>query len=121
MLPNRPLLGEDIINYVTKFKISHFRGVFARDDLPRKPNEIECGVLNLAKLSEHGSHWTAYYKNKNEVNYFDSFGDLAPPIEIQKYFKKCNILYNYSNYQDFDSFMCGHLCLKFLLCMNQLV
>lgn len=120
MLPNRPLSGHDIINYITKFKIGHFRGVFSRDNLPRKPNEIECGVLNLAKLTDRGSHWTAYYKNKNEVTYFDSFGDLAPPIEVQKYFKKCNILYNYSNYQNFNTFICGHLCLEFLQCMNQL-
>ena len=31
------------------------------------------------------------------------------------------IKYNYTNYQDFNSFNCGHLCLKFLQWKNQLL
>lgn len=100
-------------------KIKHFRGVFSRDNLPKHPLNIECAVLNLDTLQGKGTHWVAYYKNKNKVIYFDSFGNLPPPTELQQYFQKYNIVYNYTNYQKYNTFICGHLCLKFLQCMNQ--
>ncbi|KAE9522496.1 hypothetical protein AGLY_017089, partial [Aphis glycines] len=107
------LTSRDIIKYVAKFNISHFRGVFSRDNLPKKPLAIECGILNLDVSSGNGSHWVAFYKIKDKVEYFDSFGDLPPPIELQNYFKGNKIKYNYTNYQDFNSFNCGHLCFNF--------
>lgn len=121
MLPNRPLTQHDIIKYVNKLQIAHFRGVFSRDNLPKKPNNIECAVINLDTLRGRGTHWVSFFKNKNTVIYFDSFGDLPPPIELQTYLKGYNILYNYINYQNFNTFNCGHLCLEFLQCMNQLL
>ncbi|KAE9522757.1 hypothetical protein AGLY_016866 [Aphis glycines] len=90
-LPDRPLSTQDIIKYVRKLKINHFRGVFSRDSLPKKPHVIECGLLNLDISSGDGSHWVAFHKNKDKVIYFDSFGDLPPPIELQRYFKKFKI------------------------------
>ncbi|KAE9522932.1 hypothetical protein AGLY_016563 [Aphis glycines] len=86
-LPDRPLTSRDIIKYIVKFNINHFRGVFSRDDLPKKLRTIECGILNLDVSSGDGSHWLAFYKIKDKVVYFDSFGDLPPPIELQNYFK----------------------------------
>ena len=118
MLPNRQLSSQDIIKHVTQLKISHFRGVFSRDSLPKKMYKDECTVINLANLSEEGSHWVAYFKKDNNIWYFDSFGDLPPPIELQKHFEGYNILYNYSNYQNYNTFICGHLCIDFLQCMN---
>ena len=109
----------DIIKYIKKEKIAHFRGVFSRDDLPKKPYIIECGILNLDSALGGGTHWVAYYKNRNKVVYFDSFGDLRPPTELQIYFKGYDIIYNYTNYQNYNTFICGHLCLQFLKCMNQ--
>ncbi|KAE9522582.1 hypothetical protein AGLY_017004 [Aphis glycines] len=106
-LPNRPLTSGDIIKYIVKFNINNFRGVFSRDDLPKKPRTIECGIVNLDVSSGDGSHWVAFYKLKDKVVYFDSFGDLLPPIELQNYFKGNTIIYNYSNYQDFNSFNCA--------------
>lgn len=119
MLPNRPLTNNDIIKYVEKFKINHFRGVFARDDLPKIPHDIESGILNLDTTLGEGTHWVAYYKNRNKIYYFDSFGDLPPPIELQNYFKGKTIKYNYQNYQKYNTFICGHLCLEFLKCMSR--
>ena len=57
-------------------------------------------------------------KRKNNVVYFDSFGNLKPPLELKEYFKPAKINYNYQGYQQFDTFICGNLCLKFL--SNQL-
>ena len=76
----------DIIKLVQHLKIPDFRGVFMRDTLPSKPREKECGILNLNKFSQRGSHWVAFYKDGGKRIYFDSFGQVVPS-ELQKYLK----------------------------------
>lgn len=113
---NRPLTNFDIIKFVKKLRIPHFRGVFMRDELPKKPLKNECWVMNQA-LQSHptGTHWCALAKIGNEAFYFDSFGKLSPPLEIVKYLgERVNIQYNYNRYQNFDQIICGQLCIKFL-------
>ena len=61
----------DIIHLVQYLNIPDFRGVFMRDTLPDKPREKECGVLNLNKSSEPGSHWVAFYKDGDRRIYFE--------------------------------------------------
>lgn len=85
-----------------------------RDNLPKRPKSIECSVINLDSIKNEGTHWVAYIKIKNKCWYFDSFGDLKPPLELVSYLGKTEIFYNYENYQNFNSVNCGHLCLKFL-------
>lgn len=85
-----------------------------RDNLPSTPKVNECAVVNLDSSENPGTHWVAYAKFDNYCEYFDSFGDLKPPLELVNYLKKCNIYYNYNKYQSFNSSNCGHLCLKFL-------
>lgn len=85
-----------------------------RDRLPKKPRQVECAVLNLDSYKNNGTHWVTYVKIDKYCEYFDSFGDLKPPLELVKYLKKCKVFYNYNNYQSFDSVNCGHLCLAFL-------
>lgn len=113
---NRPLTNFDIIEFAAKLRIPHFRGVFMRDELPKKPLKNECWVMNQAPQSHPtGTHWCALAKIGNEAFYFDSFGKLPPPLEIVKYVgKRVNIQYNYNRYQNFDEIVCGQLCLKFL-------
>lgn len=84
-----------------------------RDNLPKKPHQHESGIVNLDSSEGPGTHWVAYYKNKSFVQYFDSFGNLKPPKEVVSYLGK-NITYNYTQYQTYDSVICGHLCLYFL-------
>lgn len=86
-----------------------------RDKLPKKPKQIECGIVNLDSYKNTGTHWVAYVKLNDYCEYFDSFGDLKPPLELSKYLNKRKIFYNYQNYQNFNSIRCGHLCLKFLV------
>ncbi|KAF0719703.1 protein ALP1-like, partial [Aphis craccivora] len=62
----RPLTSRDVIKYVVKFNSSHFRGVFLRDNLLKKPHSIGCGILNLDVSSGNGSHWVAFYKIKDK-------------------------------------------------------
>lgn len=111
MLPNRPLTEVDLKKFSRN--IPHFRGVFMLDSLPNRPRKIECGIVNLDLSTGRGTHWVAYYKHNHDKEYFDSFGNLQPPLELLKYLGT-NIKYNYNQHQKFNTFNCGHLCLKFL-------
>lgn len=85
-----------------------------RDNLPKKPHNNECAVVNLDSEAGAGTHWVAYFKKKQAVDYFDSFGNLAPPSELVQYLMNCQIMYNHRRFQKFNAKNCGHLCLKFL-------
>lgn len=88
-----------------------------RNQLPEKVNKIEMGIVNLDDACGAGTHWVAYKKYGNEALYFDSFGNLKPPMELVKYLTSvdnCDIKYNHNQYQDYNAINCGHLCLKFL-------
>lgn len=111
-MPRRALTDIDLIKYTKN--VSYFRGVFMRNDLPAKPRINESAIINLDSKSGPGTHWVAYIKRGILVNYFDSFGDLRPPLEVIKYFRDCKIRYNYEREQNFNTNICGHLCLQFL-------
>ncbi|RWS18115.1 hypothetical protein B4U80_10344, partial [Leptotrombidium deliense] len=102
---------------LTNFDIEHFRGVFAKNSLPKKINELEYGIVNNDNLPGNGTHWVCYYNNpKNKyVEFFDSFG-LAPAKEIQKYLETSNkkIKYNSTQIQDVLSIKCGYFCIDFI-------
>lgn len=87
-----------------------------RDNLPQsKPWKNECMIINHDSINNLGTHWTCYVKEGESVFYFDSFGKLAPPLELIKYLgSACKFFYNSKRYQDFNTIICGHLCLKFL-------
>jgi hypothetical protein len=99
-------------------KIPHFIGVYSRDRLPIRPEHIECAIVNLDLENGVGTHWVAYKKNGLFIEYYDSFGNLKPPIELQKYFNGCTVKYNYERHQKYNTTNCGHLCLKFLSCIQ---
>lgn len=115
MLPKRPLNELDLLAFGQH--LPHFRGVFMRDNLPKKPLHNECGILNLQTTKEDGSHWVAYIKYNQDGSdfkvYFDSFGNLRPPKELVTYLGP-NIQYNYDSFQNYNTVICGHLCLIFL-------
>jgi hypothetical protein len=110
------LYDYEIVKYAKRhLKIPNFRGVFMRDTLPIRPYANECAIVNLDLNKNRGTHWVAYIKSGNTINYFDSFGDLKPPQELVEYFgRKANILYNNNQYQKYNQYNCGHLCLEFL-------
>lgn len=94
--------------------IPHFRGVFSKDKLPSSSWEKEALIVNLDNDDGPGTHWVALRKNGLQVKYYDSYGNLKPPLEIIKYLKNCIIFYNYVRDQNYNTEICGHLCLKFL-------
>lgn len=115
-LPKKRALNElDIMMFVQRLKIPHFRGIFMRDRLPKKPRQRECGIINLDNNDGPGTHWVAYHKDNASTYYFDSFGNLQPPNEFIKYLGSNSTLhYNHHQYQKFGTLNCGHLCLQFL-------
>lgn len=104
--------------------VPYFRGVFMRNNLPNSgPHYNESAIVNLDGIDGPGTHWVAYKKRGSLVTYFDSFGDLPPPIDLIRYFTDLNasnvIYYNYERQQNFNTVWCGHLCLKFLSKRNK--
>lgn len=90
-----------------------------RNNLPKKiRNKNECGIINLDNQEGPGTHWTAYHKKGSQIIYFDSYGNLKPPLEAVKYFNsasdKVKIKYNHFAYQSYNMYNCGHLCIEFL-------
>jgi hypothetical protein len=55
-----------------------------RDQLPKQPNNIETGIINLDKNFGSGTHWVGYAIDPRGIIYFDSYG-LAPPKEFLEY------------------------------------
>ena len=113
-IPDEPLTNFDLANYVNKLKISNFCGIFMRDNLPKTPKSVECGIVNLNTSAQPGSHWVCYYKKYEERVYFDSFG-MPVLYEVQKYLKphihELLIQRNTEIVQADNSKICGHLCL----------
>lgn len=85
-----------------------------RDMLPKIPWKRESGIINLDTHKNPGTHWVAYKKINDRVMYFDSFGNLMPPLEVINYLGD-NIEYNYNQFQKYNTYNCGHLCIEFLL------
>lgn len=110
---NRPLNENDIYKYCRKLR--HFRGVFCKENIPKKPWKKELTVLNLDSCKNGGTHWVALASHDGKTYYYyDPFGNLRPSVEIEKYLKGKNILFNYKQDQSFGTFHCGHFVLKFI-------
>ena len=111
-LPNVPLSNIQLIEAAKKIQIHNFRGVFLRDELPKRPRRNECGILNLDGSNGVGTHWCNFLKNGNDKLYFDSYG-LPPPTELLKYLND-SVYYNSERIQPDNEVFCGHLCLYVL-------
>lgn len=86
-----------------------------RNEMPKGgPRVNESAIVNLDDSIGPGTHWVAYKKIGSRVIYFDSFGNLQPPTELVKYLDVGSVKYNYEQYQNYNTFVCGHLCLKFI-------
>ena len=111
-LPNIPLSNFQVIDAAKKLKIRNFRGVYLRDELPKKPRRNECDILNLDDSIGSGTHYVSWSKRGGQKYYFDGYG-VTPPIEMINYLKQ-PIYYNTERIQPDDTVVCGHLCLYML-------
>ena len=88
------------------------------DELPKRINPVECGIVNLSPHEQMGSHWVLYVKVHKILIYFDSFARKTP-LEIQKYLKTAEefrndapvIQRNKDIVQREHTKICGQLCL----------
>ena len=112
------LSDDDLLENVDVLKIRKFRGVFMIDELPKRINPVECGIVNLSVHKQLGTHWVLYAKVHKTIIYFDSFA-RKPPLEIQKYLKTAEEFRNHAPViqrnkdivQREDTKICGQLCL----------
>jgi len=116
-LLEKPLYNSDLYEAAYNLKIKSLKGVFLRDNLPKRIRKNESGIFNLddsnplddfGTKSTEGTHWVCWFKRGNEKYYFDSAG-LQAPLELQKYLGKHE--YNTKEVQPRGSVICGHLCL----------
>lgn len=115
IVPNKALSNNDLLQYAFCLKIPFFRDVFMKDRLPASIWKNETGIVNLDNTEGSGTHWVCYKKLGETVYYYDSFGNLQPPKELQYYFRTARtVLYNYDRQQPDNTSICGHLCLEFL-------
>ena len=67
-------------------KIPYFRGVYMRNELPKSgPLKYDSAIVNLDDKDGPGTYWVAYRTINNQVVYFDSFGNLQPPLDLIEY------------------------------------
>ena len=113
---NKPLSNLDLLNWVKKLGIKHFRGIYSKDVLPDRIKRNEVGIINLDSQIGPGTHWVAYRNNKNGSEYFDSFG-LIMPNKVMKYLMISGkqIFYSGDEIQERNSVLCGYWCLYYLL------
>ena len=62
----KPLSNFDLMNWVKKLGIKHFRAIYSRDGLPNKIKK-ECGIINLDDIQGPGTHWVCYRNIDNVV------------------------------------------------------
>ena len=107
-----------LLEYIELLKVPKFRGVFMRDELPKRTNPIECGIVNLSPHEHLGTHWVCYANIYKTRIFFDLFGRKTP-LELQVYMKTAAEFRNNSPViqrnddivQHVNTSICGHLCL----------
>ena len=113
----KPLSNFDLMDWVAKLGIKHFRGIYSRDGLPQKIKK-ECGIINLDDIQGAGTHLVCYRNltgNTGVVEYFDPFG-LIMPNEATAYFSTSGkrIVYSIDDIQNRSTVLCGYWCLHYL-------
>ena len=90
----------------------NLNGVYWRNSLP----EIKDGanVVNLYGLKLIGSHWIAFYVNRNDLIGFDNFWVRHIPNEIKSFIGNKNIIRNIYRIQGYKSTMCGYFFIWFI-------
>ena len=108
----------ELIEAAKHLQIPNFNCVM-RDQLKDVPsNDLMNLILNSADSSTSGIHWVILHKNKDKVIYYSSFGD---PVyqEVLDYFKGYRILTSDTRIQEFNTTICGHLCILILFLIKQ--
>ena len=95
-----------------------FNVVYSRNNLPEK---IKDGayIINLDECADVGTHWVAFFCNRSEIVYFDSFRVEHVSEEIKNFIENKSIKANIFGVQANNSIMCGYYCIGFIYFMLQ--
>ena len=86
-------------------EIPQFRSVFMRNALPIiGPRKFESAIVYLDNKDGPGTHWVRYIKVDSNVEYFDNFDNLRPPLDLIKYLCFNRIKYIHNRYQNYTTF-----------------
>jgi len=88
----------------------------AKDMVPKSiPNNTGL-IVNLNDADESGSHWVCCVRKHNKALYYDSYGVIHIPKQLEKCLIKSvgknNIFVSDGQNQHLISIMCGYYCLK---------
>ena len=109
----RPLSNIDIYELVKKIKIPNFLGIFMKNELPdTPPKNAESAIVNFESNEMTGSHWVAYRKTGDLKQYFDSYG--GPVLQEIRDYLGGPLYRSTIQVQDYDTPICGQLCLFWL-------
>lgn len=92
-------------------------GVYAADRIPRTLSLPAAIVANTDASDKSGSHWVAFYVDKNAfATFFDSYGfPPSSPFHLERLKKNCaRFQCNRKKLQSVDSQVCGEYCIMFL-------
>ena len=106
---------EDVLYEDKKMK-KMFKGAYAYDEKPKKPNSNTCFILNTEKRTQTGEHWLAIYLDENNKGYFfDSFGKHPSFYNLKNYMDQISTkwVWNKKEIQGFSDY-CGIYCILFL-------
>lgn len=113
----KPLSNFDILILCKKLNISHFKGVFMRDEIRGKAGCNECFILNIDESKNSGTHWTCLSVKNKVCYYFDSYG-FCPPDEIRSYCDGHECYFSSFKIQKQNEIICGHYCVYLLYLLN---
>ena len=96
----------------------NFRGVYARNRLPRDLNTPCSLIFNTDPDTGPGQHWIAFYMNEERHGeYYDPYG--LPPFHsdvIDFLNRECKTWnYNPTRVQHLNSLVCGQHCIYYLV------
>jgi hypothetical protein len=88
-------------------------GVYSADKIRRLKAQKGL-IVNTKPFGHEGEHWLAVYNDGNNVEVFDSLGNLSDKSLIE--FHKINdkVYVNQTDIQCTNSSVCGHYCILYL-------
>ena len=64
-----------LLKYVVLLRVPRFRSVIMRDELPKKSNPVECGIVKFSTHKHLGIHdrWIHMYRKNTQIERKDRY------------------------------------------------
>jgi len=113
LFPIHTLSNFDILEYAKLVGLNI--DCIPKDMTPKTIPDNTGIIVNLNDLGEKGSHWVCAIRKNNKCLYYDSFGIIHPPKEVEKCLLNSvgedNIFVSNGQNQYLVSILCGFYCL----------